>query len=75
MLPGKYISIGGADLASSFMKLNMIDEIRLYILPIVLGGGKPMFHTQQHKFNMKLVENKTFKSGMVLLIYQNGSID
>ena len=74
-LPGEYISIGGADLAGSFMQLNLIDEIRLYILPIVLGGGKPMFHSQQHKFNMKLVETKNFESGMILLRYQNCSID
>jgi dihydrofolate reductase len=74
-LPGKYISIGGADLAGTFMQLNLIDEIRLYMLPIVLGGGKPMFHSQQHKLNMKLVENKAFESGMVLLRYQKGSSD
>jgi len=69
--PGKYISVGGADLANNFIRLNLVDEIRLYIMPIVLGGGKPMFCPQKRNFHMKLVETKTFESGMVLLIYQN----
>ena len=53
--PGKYISIGGAELAATFLRFNLIDEFRLYIAPIILGGGKHMFHPQEHQFNLKFV--------------------
>jgi dihydrofolate reductase len=68
--PGKDMSVGGADIASIFMKLGLIDEFRLYVHPIVLGAGKPMFPTLAHKINLRLVETKAFSSGVVLLRYQ-----
>jgi dihydrofolate reductase len=68
--PGKYLSVGGAELASSFMRLGLIDEYRLYVHPIVLGGGKPMFRPLHDKINLQLVETRTFGSGVVLLRYQ-----
>ena len=69
--PGKYISIGGSDLANAFLQLNLVDEIRLYIAPIILGGGKPMIQPISHTLKMKLVDTRSFKSGLVLLTYQN----
>lgn len=68
---GKYISIGGASLANAFMQLNLIDEIRLYIVPIILGGGKPMIQQKNHTLKMSLVDTRTFKSGLTMLTYQN----
>jgi dihydrofolate reductase len=68
--PGKNLSVGGAGLASSFMRLGLIDEVRLYIHPVVLGGGKPMFQHLPEKISLQLVETRTFKSGVVLLRYQ-----
>jgi dihydrofolate reductase len=68
--PGKYLSVGGAGLASSFMQLGLIDEFRLYFHPVVLGRGKPMFHELKDKINLQLVETHTFGSGVVLLSYQ-----
>ncbi len=68
--PGKDLSVGGAELASSFMQLGLIDEYRLYVHPIVLGAGKPMFRPLQDKINLRLVETRSFGSGVVLLRYQ-----
>lgn len=68
---GKYISIGGACLANAFMQLNLIDEIRLYIVPVILGGGKPMIQQMSHTLKMSLVDTRTFKSGLIMLTYQN----
>ena len=68
--PGKDMSVGGAELASSFMQLGLIDEYRLYVCPVVLGGGKPMFRQLRDKINLQLVETHTFGSGVVLLRYQ-----
>jgi dihydrofolate reductase len=68
--PGKDMSVGGAGLAASFTQLGLIDEYRLYIHPVVLGGGKPMFGQLPDKIILKLVETRRFGSGVVLLRYR-----
>ena len=69
---GGDMSVGGASLASTFMQLGLIDEYRLYVHPVVLGGGKPMFYQQPQAFRLKLLETRRFGSGVVLLRYQSG---
>ena len=68
---GKDMSVGGAELASTFMQLGLIDEYWLYIHPIILGSGKPMFQQLDRMHSLKLIETHTFSSGVVLLRYQN----
>ena len=68
--PGKDMSVGGAELASSFLQLGLIDEFRLYVHPVILGGGKPMFRLLPGKIKLSLVETRAFRSGVVLLRYQ-----
>jgi dihydrofolate reductase len=68
--PGLTMSVGGPGLASSFMQLGLIDEYRLYVHPVILGGGKPMFPQMREKIALRLVETHTFGSGVVLLRYQ-----
>jgi len=68
--PGGDMSVGGAGLAASFMRLGLIDEYRLYLHPVILGGGKPMFGPLQDRINLRLVGTHPFKSGIVLLRYQ-----
>jgi dihydrofolate reductase len=68
--PGKDLSVGGAELAATFIKLGLIDEYWLYIHPIILGGGKPMFGQLNDRINLQLIETRTFGSGVVLLRYQ-----
>jgi dihydrofolate reductase len=68
--PGGDMSVGGAGLAASFMRLDLIDEYRLYLHPVILGGGKPMFHQLQNIINLQLIETHTFGSGVVLLRYR-----
>lgn len=68
--PGNQLSVGGAGLAASFTKLGLIDEYHLYFRSVILGGGKPMFGKLTEQVNLKLIENHTFKSGVVLLKYQ-----
>ena len=67
---GGHLSVGGAGLAASFMQLGLIDEIQVYIHPVILGGGKPMFAPLQDKIGLNLVETHTFGSGVVMLRYQ-----
>ena len=67
--PGMDMSVGGPDLASAFMRLGLIDEIGLYIHPVIVGGGKPMFPELRDRISLKLVETRTFGKGVVLLKY------
>lgn len=69
--PGNDMAVGGPNLASTFIKLGLIDEYRLYIHPVILGDGKPMFPVNE-KLNLKLVETQTFPNGVVMLKYQSG---
>jgi len=71
--PGGYMSAGGADLARSFMQLGLIDEYQLYIHPVVLGGGTPMFGALPRPVNLRLVETHTFSFGVIFLRYQPAS--
>lgn len=69
--PGGDMSVGGAGLASTFMQLGLIDEYRLYVRPVILSGGKPMFSNLPDTIQLKLIETHTFTSGTVLLKYAN----
>jgi dihydrofolate reductase len=68
--PGKDIAVGGAGLARACMKLDLIDEWRLFVSPVLLGGGTPYFPTLDQKINLELVETKTFGSRVVYLRYR-----
>ncbi len=68
--PGKDIyAVGGAALVSSLMNAGLIDELRLLVNPLVLGGGKPLFKDVKGRHGLKLVQAKPLKSGKVGLIY------
>jgi dihydrofolate reductase len=68
--PGKELAVGGAGLASTFMKLRLIDEYRLFVSPVVLGRGTPYFPALDERINLELVETRTFGSRVVYLRYQ-----
>jgi dihydrofolate reductase len=68
--PGGDMMLGGADLAASFLRLDLIDEFRVYVHPVVLGAGKPMFTRSDQPLTLRLAETRTFGNGVVLLRYQ-----
>jgi dihydrofolate reductase len=68
--PGKDMVVCGAGIAASFMQLDLIDEYRLLVHPVVLGGGKAMFPALDRMMNLRLIETRRFGSGVVLLRYQ-----
>jgi dihydrofolate reductase len=68
--PGKDLAVGGAGLASTFIKLGLVDEYRLFVSPVVLGGGTPYFPTLDERINLELVETRTFGSRVVYLRYR-----
>ncbi len=68
--PGQDILVyGSADLVHTLMQHDLIDEYRLMVFPIVLGIGKRLFK-DWGSVTLKLVESRTFSSGVVLLTYQ-----
>jgi dihydrofolate reductase len=68
--PGKDLAVGGAGLASSFTKMGLIDEYRLFVSPVVLGGGTPYFPALDDRINLELVETQTFGSRVVYVRYR-----
>jgi len=65
---GMYV-IGGATLVSSLINLDLIDELRLLVHPIVLGEGKALFKDVKERHELKLLQARPLKSGQVNLIY------
>ena len=68
--PGKDLAVGGAGLASTLMKASLIDEYRLFVSPVVLGGGTPYFPALDERINLELVETQTFGSRVVHVRYR-----
>jgi len=64
--PGQgYIGIGGPTLTSQVPEL--IDEYRIRVFPVVVGGGLPFFARDEQRRDLELVETRTFASGVVFL--------
>lgn len=73
--PGKdMVLFAGANIASSFIKHNLIDEYRIIVNPVVLGKGTPLFKTGKQQ-QLNLVSAKSFKCGNVLLTYKAKNMD
>jgi dihydrofolate reductase len=64
------IAIGGATLAAEAAALDLIDEYRLMVHPVLVGGGIPFFPRAERRVDLELVETRTFGSGVVYLRYR-----
>lgn len=68
--PGKNAWLfGGAELTTAFLNAGLIDELWLSVHPILLGSGKPLFQNIDGRKNLKLIESKTYDTGLVSLKY------
>jgi len=61
---------GSANLADSLTRSGLIDEYRLGVNPVVLGGGSPLFKPAPESLKLKLLDARALKSGCVLLRYE-----
>jgi dihydrofolate reductase len=68
--PGKDLAVGGAGLASTLIKLDLVDEYRLFVNPVVLGGGTPYFPALEERVNLELLETRTFGSRVLYVRYR-----
>ena len=64
------IAIGGATLAAEAAALDLIDEYRVRVSPVLLGGGIPFFAQGERRVDLELVETRTFSSRVVYLHYR-----
>jgi len=69
--PGKQINVtGSAKLVQSLLRENLLDELRLLVHPIVVGGGKRLLAGDTGQHPLRLVDSQTFDTGVLYLTYQ-----
>lgn len=68
---GNNIAIFGSNnLTVSLIKMDLVDELRVMLNPVLIGRGTRLFDGLHRRLNLKLTKTKTFKNGNVLLYYQ-----
>lgn len=69
--PGNNIWLyGGAKITTTFLNLDLIDEYRLAVHPVILGKGKFLFQNIEKRHKLKLIDAKGYKSGVTLMKYR-----
>ena len=67
--PGGDMVVGGPDLAAAFIRHGLVDEYRVYVHPVVIGQGRPMFQGIDERLHLRLDGTRSFGNGVVLLRY------
>ena len=63
------LAVGGAGLVAPLIAAGLIDEYRLFVNPVVIGGGTPFFPPLDHRIALELLETRTFGSKVTFLRY------
>jgi dihydrofolate reductase len=63
------LTVGGADLAGQAIKVGLVDEIQLFTVPAIVGGGKPWL-PRGTRLDLDLLDSHTFANGFVFLRYR-----
>lgn len=61
---------GGAEVINEFLKLGLIDELTISVIPILLGNGTRLFKEGRPELDIELVHTKSFDTGLVQLYYK-----
>ncbi len=64
--------VGGGRAISRFLDEGLVDEIRLFVVPVILGTGIPLFTGLRHEVTLGLAGTKHFRTGIVQLTYIPG---
>jgi dihydrofolate reductase len=67
---GRDLTVGGPDLAAHAIKAGLVDEWRLFVTPIVVGGGKRSV-SDNVRVKLELLDERRFKGGVVYLHYRS----
>jgi dihydrofolate reductase len=68
--PGGDMTLGGAVLAAAFEEHGLVDEYRLYVHPVAIGRGRPLFPPSDRHIPLRLIETARFGNGVVMLRYE-----
>ena len=71
----KHVAIGGAGLAAAAIELGLVDELRLFRYPIVVGGGTPFLPPITDHVALDLIETRTFGSRVIFERYRRAGAD
>ena len=71
----KDVAIGGAGLAAAAIELSLVDELRLFRYPIVVGGGTPFLPPVTDHVALDLIETRTFGSRVIFERYRRAGAD
>lgn len=68
---GKNILLGGVDLTSQIIELDLIDEYHFVVQPLIVGKGRRLWDRADlpERLQLKLIESRVFKSGAIMLRY------
>jgi dihydrofolate reductase len=66
---GSDLLIGGANLAAQAIQAGLVDEYQLFVLPVVVGGGKPAL-TSDSRVALELIDERRFGNGVLYLRYR-----
>jgi dihydrofolate reductase len=69
-LGGDIVVHGSAQLVQTLVEHDLVDELRLMVFPVVLGGGKRLFGDTSDKKRLRLTKSKTVGDGVTILIYE-----
>ena len=61
---------GSANLIQTLLRNDLIDEFRLWIFPLVVGTGKRLFSEGTVPAGLRLIDNRTFSTGVVMAVYE-----
>jgi dihydrofolate reductase len=67
---GGELDAGGAGLGGSLLRAGLVDEVRLFVYPVVLGAGTPFFPPLEHRLDLELIDTRRFDSGVVYTSYR-----
>ena len=62
------LTVGGPELAAQAIEAGLVDEYQLFLVPVLVGGGKPAL-PDGVRLSLELVEERRFRSGTVFLRY------
>ena len=63
------IIYGSGKIVTALTKLGLVDEFRMWVHPVVIGCGKPVFKELANVLDLQLVKTEIFSSGVVILYY------
>jgi dihydrofolate reductase len=67
---GEILAHGGVRFVQSLVRLGLVDEYRLYVHPVAVGGGAPLFPDLGRPHGLRLLSSRVFQCGVLALTYR-----